>query len=85
MASEELQQEIDDAKVEGWELQEETGENRAVMVRRGYGTLGGHTLVLLLTFWTFGFGNVCYAAYKYFVDKEKRVLRVNEAEVSTDD
>lgn len=80
MASEALQRKIEDAQVEGWDLYEETGEDRAVVVRRGYGTLGGHILVAALTvWWTLGIGNAAYAAYKYFGDKEKKVIRTNEA------
>lgn len=73
-----LQRRIDDAKVEGWSLDEQQGDDRAVMVRRGYGTLGAHGLVFLLTiWWTFGLGNVLYAAKKYFYDADKRVIRVD--------
>jgi hypothetical protein len=79
MASEELQREIEDLRVEGWQLKEEQGENKAIMVRRKYGSLGAHVLVGLLTvWWTLGIGNALYAAYKYFGDSEKKVVRVNE-------
>lgn len=73
--NENLQKKVDDAKTEGWNLDEE-GENRAVMIKRGYGTLGGHVLIAFLTiWWTFGLGNVIYAAYKYFGDTDKKVIR----------
>mgnify|MGYP006283197777 CR=1 FL=1 len=73
--NENLQRKVDDARVEGWSLDKEQGD-RAIMVRRGYGTLGGHVLVALLTvWWTLGLGNVVYAAYKYFGDAEKKVIR----------
>lgn len=76
--SEPLQQQIEDAQTEGWSIDSESND-RAVMVKRGYGTLGGHVLVALLTFWTLGLGNVCYAAYKYFGDTDKKVLRADGA------
>lgn len=72
-----LQRKIDDAKVEGWKVSEEQGD-RAVMTKPNYGSLGGHTLIALLTvWWTVGLGNVCYAAWKYFTGSDKRVLRVD--------
>ena len=72
---ERLQRKIDDAKVEGWKLSKEQGE-RAIMKRPNYGSLGGHILIALLTvWWTLGLGNVAYAAYKYFADSEKKVVR----------
>jgi len=77
--SDKLKQKIEDAKVEGWSLHKEQTD-RAVMVRRGYGTLGGHVLVFLLAgWWTIGLANAAYAAYKYFGDNETKVLRVDRA------
>lgn len=47
------------------------------MAQRTYGSLKAHVLVLLLTVWfTFGLGNVIYAAYVYFFKYDKRVVRV---------
>ena len=74
MKSDQFQQIIEDEKVEGWSVDED-GDERVVMVKRKYGTLGGHVLVLLLTFWTFGVGNVLYAAWKYFGDADTKVVR----------
>ena len=71
-----LQQKIDDAKVEGWKLDQEQG-NRAVMKKPNYGSFGGHVLVAILTiWWTLGIGNALYAGYKYWSDSDKKVLRV---------
>lgn len=72
--TEELQRKIEDAQIEGWTLSQEQTE-RAVLVRRKYGSLSAHVLIFLLTFWTFGLGNLIYMAYKYFVDYEKKVVR----------
>lgn len=72
-----LQRKIDDAKVEGWKVDKEQGD-RAVMMKPNYGSFGGHVLIALLTvWWTAGIGNALYAAYKYFSDSDKRVLRVD--------
>jgi hypothetical protein len=73
-----LQKQIEDAQIEGWNIDTET-DDRAVMVKHNYGTLGAHVLVALLTiWWTLGLGNVCYAAYKYFGDTDKKVLRIDD-------
>lgn len=74
----ELRTKVEDAQVEGWKIDSET-DRRVVMVKRNYGTLGGHVLVFLLTFWTFGLGNVLYAAYKYFKDADRKVLREEDS------
>lgn len=80
MSNETLQRKIDDARIEGWSLESEQ-TNRAVMVRRSYGSLGGHILVFLLTVWfTLGLGNVAYAAHVYFNRAEKKVLRADADE-----
>lgn len=76
--NEELQEKVDDAKVEGWKLKSEQGEDKAVMLKPNYGSFGGHVLVLLLTVWfTLGLGNVAYAAYCYWGKSDKKVLRVD--------
>jgi hypothetical protein len=42
-----------------WELREETPEY--FVLRKNTGTLGGHILVFILTWWfTFGIGNLIY-------------------------
>ena len=75
MKSDSFQQLVEDEKVEGWDVKED-GDERVVMVKRNYGTLGGHVLVGLLTvWWTLGLGNVIYAAYKYFGDADQKVVR----------
>jgi len=77
--SDQFQRMVDDEKTEGWSIAED-GDERVVLIKRKYGTLGGHVLVGLLTiWWTFGIGNVVYAAYKYFGDSDKKVIRDPEA------
>lgn len=76
--NDDLREKVDDAKVEGWKLESEQGD-RVVMKKPDYGTLGGHVLVALLTiWWTFGFGNAIYAAYRYFGQSDKRVIRAED-------
>jgi hypothetical protein len=76
MVSESLQQQIDDLEVEGWDLHEEQGDDRAVMVKRKTGGLVAHLIIFVVAgWWTFGFANAVYLAYKYFFDADKRVVR----------
>lgn len=75
MKSDQFERVVEDEKVEGWQIKED-GDERVVMVKRKYGTLGAHALIALLTiWWTLGLGNVTYAAYKYFADSDEKVVR----------
>lgn len=78
MKSDQFQRRVEDEEVEGWDVKED-GDERVVMVKRNYGSLGGHVLVALLTiWWTIGLGNVVYAAYKY-VKSPTKVVRDESA------
>lgn len=69
---------IDDKKVEGWDVKSREGD-RVILVKRGFGTLGSHVLVAVLTaWWTLFLGNAVYAAYKYFMDTDRMVMRKEE-------
>lgn len=72
MKSDQFQRRIDDEKVEGWSVKED-GDERVVMRKPDYGSLGGHVIIAILTCWTFGVGNVGYAGYKFFSSPEKVV------------
>lgn len=74
-----LREKVEDAQVEGWKLESEQGEDKAVMKKPNYGSLGGHGLIALLTvWWTLGLGNVVYAAYCYWSKSDKKVLRTDD-------
>lgn len=73
-----FKQAIDDKKVEGWNVKSREGD-RVILVKRGFGTLGSHVLVAILTaWWTVFIGNAIYAAYKYFMDTDRMVIRKSE-------
>lgn len=75
MKSETFQRRIEDEKVEGWSVDED-GDERVVLVKRGYGNVGGHVIIALLTiWWTIGLGNVAYAAYHYTAGADRKVVR----------
>lgn len=75
MKTDEFERRIEDEQVEGWKIQED-GDERVVMMKPNYGSMGGHLLVALLTiWWTLGIGNVVYAAYKYFKGSPTKVVR----------
>ncbi|MFC4542349.1 zinc ribbon domain-containing protein [Halosolutus amylolyticus] len=72
-----LKRRIARAARRGWELEHDFGE-RVVMVRRSFGSVTDHLIVALLTvWWTGGFGNALYGAYRYFGDPDRLVLRAN--------
>lgn len=72
----ELQRKIDDAKVEGWKVNERQGD-RAVMVKNDLGSFATHLVIfVLLGWWTLGGANLCYAGYRWFAKSDRRVVRV---------
>jgi hypothetical protein len=80
MKSDRFQRRLEDEQVEGWKIKED-GDERVVMHKPNYGSLGGHILIALLTvWWTLGIGNAIYAAYKYFGDSPTKVVRDELAE-----
>ncbi|NHN48562.1 hypothetical protein G9464_13300 [Halostella sp. JP-L12] len=71
----EFQQRLVDEQLRGWEVQDRYRDS-VVLVKRSPGSLGMHALVFFLTiWWTGGLGNALYAAYKYFVDVDRKVIR----------
>lgn len=75
MKSDIFQRRLEDEEVEGWKIKDD-GDERVVMMKPNYGSMGGHVLVAALTvWWTFGIGNALYAAYKYFSDTPTKVVR----------
>jgi len=78
--SEAFRRQVEDAKIAGWTI-DEAYRNRVVMVNRDYGTLATHTLIAVLTaWWTLGLGNAAYAAYRYFSEADRKVLRDEDTE-----
>lgn len=77
-STEELEYAVDDLTEEGWNVEKKTNK-RAVLKKNNFGSLAGHVLVALFTaWWTFGFGNLVYAAGSYAFRSRKRVIRVEE-------
>lgn len=75
MKSDQFEKMVEDEKVEGWSVKED-GDERVVMVKRKWGTLGAHGIIFILAgWWTLGAANVIYAAYKYFADADQKVVR----------
>lgn len=71
----ELDRKVDDLKTEGWKVAEE-GNERYVMKKPNYGSLGPHILVAIFTiWWTLGLGNAAYAGWCYVNRSDKRVVR----------
>lgn len=75
MKSDQFQRQVEDEKIEGWKLKDD-GDEKVVMMKPNYGSFGGHVLMAVLTiWWTLGIGNAVYAAYKYWGDSDKKVVR----------
>jgi hypothetical protein len=74
-----FKQEIDDKKVEGWDVKNRQGD-RVVLIKRRYGSLTAHIVLFIFTFYTVGLANAAYLAYKYFGDPDKMVIRKSEFE-----
>ena len=72
----EFEETVDDMLAEGWTI-DTREENRVVLIKRQYGSIIAHLVVLIFTVWfTFGIGNVLYFGYKYFLDPEREVIRM---------
>jgi hypothetical protein len=79
--SDQFRRQIEDENVEGWKVKED-GDERVVMHKPNYGSLGAHVLIAILTiWWTLGIGNALYAAYCYFGKSDKKVVRDETANV----
>lgn len=82
----EISEKVQDAKIEGWNLKERQGD-RAIMIRRRYGSVLSHIVVALLSLILFAameataaffIGNIIYLAYNYFLKPDKRVVRADD-------
>lgn len=77
VVDDDLQERIDDAKVEGWKVDQQEGD-RVVMTKHDWGSLGGHFIIALATvWWTLGLGKLAYAMYRYFAKADRRVVRAD--------
>lgn len=79
----EFQQRLVNEQLRGWEVQDRYRDD-VVLVKRSAGSAGMHALLFFFTiWWTGGLGNAIYAAYKYFVDVDRKVLH-RDTEGSSD-
>ncbi|SCM56785.1 putative membrane protein {ECO:0000313/EMBL:CEA12757,1} [Methanothermobacter wolfeii] len=60
--------------------EEEKGEKSIRMIKPRYGGLLSHILILLLTWWTFGIGNILWAWYNYKKNSDKVLIKLVEEE-----
>ena len=80
MKSLDFQARIDAAREAGWRVVED-GDERVVLKRTRYGSRLGHLLVGAATvWWSFGLGNLAYAAYEYVQHSEYKVLTSDVAD-----
>ena len=78
--NDELRQQVEDRKAEGWEVDEITNDSKKVIMKTTQGgTIGGHALTGLTTgLWTLGAGNVAYNKLSKKKNSERIVLRAKE-------
>lgn len=76
----ELKKQVENRKLEGWEIEEIDNQNeRVVMTSTKGGSIGGHALTGLTTgLWTFGAGNVIYNKLSKKKNSEKIVLTAQQ-------
>ena len=73
----EFESEVEDAQAEQWKLKSKSDNVALFEKPGGFGGLGGHAIVFLLSvWWTFGLGNVAYAVFRYFTDKKELRIKV---------
>jgi hypothetical protein len=61
----EMERTRDDLMTTGYKVKS-TGENSTLLSNAGWGNLGGHLIVALLTvWWTLGIGNLIYAVIEH--------------------
>ena len=72
-----LEQSIEDAQAEGWKLKS-SSDNVAVLEQAGgFGGAVGHIVVFIFTvWWTFGVGNILFAAFRYYTGKKELRIKL---------
>lgn len=75
----EMERTRDDLITTGYHV-ESSGENTTLLSNAGWGTLGAHIVVAILTvWWTFGLGNLVYAVYAHS-QGDSVLVKVDEPE-----
>jgi hypothetical protein len=80
VSQEKFERVIDDKIVEGWNIKAQ-GERVTVLEKPGgWGSLLGHLVVFVCTFWwAFFIGNAAYALFTHFyLDKQELYIKVDE-------
>lgn len=79
-SEDQLHYKIDDYQFRGFSVVERSDTQARLQDNsNSYGTVGMHILWFLLTFWfTFGLGNVGYAAYAYSQNPKEVLLKVEQ-------
>jgi len=70
-----LEDKIEDKKVEGYK-EVFSNERQAKFMKRNYGSAFWHIVIFIFTFWTFGFCNLVYLAYSFFLKKDEITIKL---------
>ncbi len=69
----EMERTVEDFLTRGYKIKNE-GQASTMLKKKTWGSGGMHLVVAVLTiWWTFGFGNIAYALYKYLTADEVQV------------
>src|SRR4051794_23611325 len=69
----------DDMITTGYKVKAE-GENSVLMSNAGWGSVGGHIVVALLTvWWTLGLGNLVYALIAHYTQGDSVLIKIDES------
>ena len=79
IAKKDLENMIEDYRVEGYKLTNQS-DNLAVMKKHGgWGTIGWHIVVFFLTVWfSLGLGNLLYALWAHYSDTDTVELKIKK-------
>ncbi len=70
---------VDDYTVQGYQVLNQ-GDKSALLRKKSWGSMGGHILWFILTFWwTVGFGNLIYALIAHY-SAEQILVKMDEVD-----
>ena len=77
VAKKEFENEVEDKVATGFKVVSKTDEV-AVLEKRNFGKAVWHILILILTFWTWGLGNIVYLLFSYFARVDRVTIKIKK-------
>jgi hypothetical protein len=69
---------VDDYVTLGYKVESRGQNSVKLKEKKGWGSLSGHVIIILLTFWSFGIGNLIYALIKHYGGEKIVVKQIKE-------